>query len=99
MESTWEDYKNILIVDSEYNFSQLFLTINVRSSRPEVFCKKGVLRSFAKFTGKHLCQSFLFIKVAEKATECVSKFIEERAVAVRDLLKSLFQSNLEYRYY
>ena len=28
-----------------------------RSGRPEVFCKKGVLRNFAKFTGKHLCQS------------------------------------------
>ena len=28
-----------------------------RSSRPEVFCKKGVLRNFTKFTGKHLCQS------------------------------------------
>ena len=23
----------------------------------EVFCKKGVLRRFPKFTGKHLCQS------------------------------------------
>ena len=23
----------------------------------EVFCKKSVLRNFAKFTGKHLCQS------------------------------------------
>ena len=28
-----------------------------RSSRPEVFCKKGVLKNLAKFTGKHLCQS------------------------------------------
>ena len=33
------------------------------SSRPEVFCKevfckKGVLRNFVKFTRKHLCQSF-----------------------------------------
>ena len=27
-----------------------------------MFCKKGVLRNFAKFTGKHLCQS-LFNKV------------------------------------
>ena len=25
-----------------------------RSSGPKVFCKKGVLRDFAKFTGKHL---------------------------------------------
>ena len=31
-----------------------------RSSRPEVFSKNGVLRSFAKFTGKDLCQSLLF---------------------------------------
>ena len=28
---------------------------NFRSSRPEVFCKKDVLKNFAKFTGKHLC--------------------------------------------
>ena len=28
-----------------------------RSSRPEVFCEKVVLKNFAKFTGKHLCQS------------------------------------------
>ena len=35
-----------------------------RSSRPEVFCKKGVLRNFAKVTGKHLCQSLFFNKVA-----------------------------------
>ena len=35
-----------------------------RSSRPEVFFKKSVLRNFAKFTGKHLCQSLFFNKVA-----------------------------------
>ena len=35
-----------------------------RSSRPDVFCKKGVLRDFTKFTGKHLSQSFFFNKVA-----------------------------------
>ena len=28
-----------------------------RSSRPEVFCKKGVLKNFEKFTGKQLCLS------------------------------------------
>ena len=27
------------------------------SSRPELFCKKVILRNFAKYTGKHLCQS------------------------------------------
>ena len=34
------------------------------SSHPEMFCKKGSFRNFAKFTGKHLCQSFVFNKVA-----------------------------------
>ena len=40
------------------------LYIEDGSSRPEVLCKKGVLRNFAKFTGKHLCQSLFFNKVA-----------------------------------
>ena len=35
-----------------------------RSSLPEVFYKKVVLRNFAKFTGKNLCQSLSFNKVA-----------------------------------
>ena len=38
--------------------------VSYRSSRPEVFCKKGVLRNFTKFTGKRLCQSLFFNKVA-----------------------------------
>ena len=35
-----------------------------RSSCTDVFCKNGVLRNFAKFTGKQLCQRFFFDKVA-----------------------------------
>ena len=31
---------------------------------PEVFYKKGILRNFAKFTGKRLCQRLFFNKVA-----------------------------------
>ena len=42
----------------------LFTYLHIRSSRPKVFCKKGVLRNFEKFTRKHLCQSLLFNKVA-----------------------------------
>ena len=37
--------------------------INQRSSRPDVFCEKGVLRNFAKFTGKHLCLSLFLNKI------------------------------------
>ena len=36
-----------------------------RSSRPEVFCKKGALRNFARFTGKHLRQSLFFNKIED----------------------------------
>ena len=45
-----------------------------RNSRPEVFCKKGVLRIFAKFTRKHLCQS-LFHNTVE-----VCNFIKKETV-------------------
>ena len=30
---------------------------------PKIFCKKGVFTNFAKFAGKHLCQSLFFRKV------------------------------------
>ena len=42
----------------------------VRSIRPEVSCKKVVLRNFIKFTGKHLCQSLFFDKVAGLRYRC-----------------------------
>ena len=40
------------------------------SSRPEEFCKKGVLGNFAKFTGKYLCQRLFFNKVAGLRHRC-----------------------------
>ena len=43
---------------------------------PEVFYKKGVLRNFAKFTGKHLCQSLFFNKVASGLRLQASGFID-----------------------
>ena len=53
----WLKILSETIADVDRNFSS-------RSSRPEVFCKKGVLRNFTKFAGKHLCQSLFFNKVA-----------------------------------
>ena len=37
----------------------------IRRSCPEVFCKEGILKTFGKFTGKHLHQSLFFNKVAD----------------------------------
>ena len=39
----------------------------VRSCRTKVFCKTDVLKKFAKFTGKHLCQSLFFINLQSEA--------------------------------
>ena len=48
---------------------------NSQQQPPELFCKKGTLRNFAEFIGKHLCQSLLFNKV----THC--NFIKKETLA------------------
>ena len=60
--------------------SQMYLTILrhyaskvCKCNRPDVFCEKCVLRNFAKFTGKHLCQSLFFNKVAVLSPETLLK--------------------------
>ena len=61
-----QNYKNFneeLFLKDFENLNLLANSDNPISSRPEVFCKKGVLRNFAKFTGKHLCQSLFFQKL------------------------------------
>ena len=37
---------------------------NVQKQPPELFFQKGILRNFTKLTGKYLCQSLFFNKVA-----------------------------------
>ena len=47
---------------------------------PEVFCKKGVLKNFATFKGKHLCQSRSFLIKLRLWHRCfpvnVAKFVK-----------------------
>ena len=50
----------------KFHDQMYFVMIRIsRSSHQEVFYKKRVLRNFAKFTGKHLCQGLFFHKVAD----------------------------------
>ena len=51
----------LFIIGGERSFKHLYIS---RSSRQEVFCKKGVLGNFTKLAGKHLRQSLFFNKVA-----------------------------------
>ena len=41
-----------------------YATDKIKSSQSEVFNKSDVLRNFAKFTGKCMCESFFVTKVA-----------------------------------
>ena len=51
---------------------------HIRNSSPEVLCKKGVLKDFLKFTGKHLCLTLFFNKVAGLI---VYNFVEKETLA------------------
>ena len=59
-------------------FSKVLGNAFNRSSVPEVFCKKSVLRNFAKFIGKHLCHSLFFNKVADLSPVNFAKFVRTR---------------------
>ena len=63
---TSENVYLFVFISSFVSFKYIYffdVARNHRSSGPEVLCKKGVPRNFAKFTGKHMCQSLFFNKV------------------------------------
>ena len=45
----------------------------MKEQPPEMFCKKGALKHFVKFTGKHLHQGLFFNKVAGGACNFIKK--------------------------
>ena len=71
-------YRNISLINM--TFPRMSLSKNWqsdRSSLPEVFCKRCVLRNFAIFTGKHLCQSLCnFVKQETLAQVFSCEFCE-----------------------
>ena len=59
----WRHYVPYLVWVKNWVSALLFI-VSCGRNRPEVFCIKVVLKNFANFTGKHLCQSLIFNKVA-----------------------------------
>ena len=51
---------------------------------PELFCKKGVLKNYANFTGKHVSKSFLN-KVAGLFAKFLRISISKRAIIMKVL--------------
>ena len=54
----------ISLISARYRLIIFLISENNPQTHRDVFYKKGILRNFAKFTGKHLCQSLFFNKVA-----------------------------------
>ena len=62
---------------NEMELSEEFIVMWKEEQPPQVFCKKVVSRNFANFTGKHLCQSLFFNKVASLAKFLRTPFLTE----------------------
>ena len=65
---TSQESNTLVLKASAHSYNRIifiFLSapMTLRSSHPEVFCKKGVLKNFVKFIAKHLCQSLFFNKI------------------------------------
>ena len=66
VEVTHRVMKNLLLTSWNFYISCLFyrdlcvILLNYRSSRPEVFLRKGVLKICSKFTGEHPCRRVIF---------------------------------------
>ena len=54
-----------ILLSSEIYKQKPKITALFRSSHQKCSIKKGVLKNFTKFKGKHLCQSLFFNKVAD----------------------------------
>ena len=81
-----------------YSISECLISLKYmwQKQPTKVFCKKGVLRNFTKFTGKHLCQSLFFNKVAGlRAATLLKKRLGQRCFPVNfaKFLKTLFLQN------
>ena len=78
---SWPSSIYVVSMWSIFIFSLIFITINhtislkqthFRSSHQRCSIKKGVLKNFSKFTGKHLCWRLFFNKVAGLQHRCFS---------------------------
>ena len=78
---------------SESEYKYVYCWAWIRSSRPEVFCKKDVLRNFTKFTVKHLSRVSFLIKLQASRTPLVAASCESSI----KFLRAWIDENLIWR--
>ena len=89
--------KNLFVNHATNSVTECF-----RRSHQRCFIKKGVLRNFTKFTGKHLCQSLLFNKVVGlglRACNVIKKETQAQAFSFEfcEISKNTFLQNTSGR--
>ena len=91
---TYNVYFNYYSSDNE-NISFYFFGNN----HQRCSVRKGALRNFAKFTGKYLCQSLFFNKVAGSAEGCDCPLVENFQSTFSDFHKRKQKYKSEYKFY
>ena len=82
-EATFALFEIIFIIFVIFRFLESY-----RSSSPEVFYKKGVLKYFEKLTGKHLRQSLFLNNVADQDLQLYQK--RESGTELFEIFKNTF---------
>ena len=78
------------------NFVSILRRRKIVQKQPQnVFCKKGVLKNFAKLSGQHLSQSLLFNKVAGLRYQLYLKKISHKCLPVN--FCAIFKNTSLYR--
>ena len=77
--------------------SPLSMQRTVRSSRLEVLCKKGVLKNFAKFEGKHVCLSLSFNKVTSQRCSYRTPLVATSRQCTFDFFDSISLESIRIR--
>ena len=78
-----------------FNLFQPNVAFRIETSRPEVFCKKGILTNFANFTGKHkqilenkFCTILLSLNFKRnKSFQYLRNILNLKTIPFRDRLK------------
>ena len=74
----------IFVISSTQIACDVMCVQYVQKQPPQLFFKKGVLKNFANFTGKHLCWSLFFNKVAGlRACNFIKKRLQHICVPVK----------------
>ena len=81
-----------------FSFCEIDLEPKGRSRHHEVFCRKRILKNFAKFTAKHLCQSIFFKKRDSDAGVFPVYFAKIQITLFTEHLQCCFSKGYDQRF-